>query len=426
MCYLFSSVQMVKINQAVYRRLFTALCISIMAAGCTNNVANNAAGNRIAGVKKPHNTQQQVVVINQPRKTAGTVNHRAKAKQSSVVSRRRVKDQHHIEYDKKRMRYNQQWLARQEAEERQRVQRLQYQRRYEEKLREQEQLKKRQQRQQSVLTANNINQQLQVAAVSQHQQRQAQIEARQQQYNWRQDGGWNQAQIQARAQAQQRAQQQRIRQQHQQRWQHQQRLQQQRQRQQRVARAWHGGSGLADRLSNAAIARTYHKVHYDGRYIPISYPMGDVPANIGVCTDTLIRSYRRLGIDLQQLVHEDISRAFHLYPNLPKWGLSAPDPNIDHRRVHNLKVFFARHGQRLPVTNNPADYRPGDIVTWHLGGDQEHIGLVVNRRSPEDPRRYMIVHNIAKGDRMEDVLFKLPITGHYRYLPNRSRWMASR
>lgn len=196
---------------------------------------------------------------------------------------------------------------------------------------------------------------------------------------------------------------------------------------QNVVRQRQSNVNMAESLSQAAIARTYQRVRYDGRYIPISYPMGDVPANIGVCTDTIIRSYRRLGVDLQRLVHEDMSRAFHAYPNLRKWGLSRPDPNIDHRRVHNLKVFFSRHGRRLPVTNNPADYRPGDLVTWDLrNGGQEHIGLVVNRRSPADPNRYMVVHNIAKGDRMEDVLFALPITGHYRYLPNRNRqWIAS-
>lgn len=173
------------------------------------------------------------------------------------------------------------------------------------------------------------------------------------------------------------------------------------------------------RFNQAALSRTKVPVTYDGRYLPISYPMGDVPKNMGVCTDTVVRSYRHLGIDLQRLVHEDMSRAFHAYPNLRKWGLSAPDPNIDHRRVHNLKVFFTRHGQRLPVTNNPEDYRPGDLVTWHLGGDQEHIGIVVNKRSKEDPRRFMIVHNIAHGNKLEDVLFKMPITGHYRYFPNR-------
>lgn len=176
-----------------------------------------------------------------------------------------------------------------------------------------------------------------------------------------------------------------------------------------------------ERLSYAALDRLRYKVTYDGRYIPIAYPNGDVPGNIGVCTDTVIRSYRKLGIDLQRLVHEDMSRNFHAYPNLPKWGLSAPDPNIDHRRVHNLKAFFTRSGARLPVTNNPEDYQPGDLVTWSLGGDQEHIGIVVNRKSPVDPRRYMIVHNIADGEKIEDVLFEMPITGHFRYFPSTTK-----
>lgn len=184
----------------------------------------------------------------------------------------------------------------------------------------------------------------------------------------------------------------------------------------------------SNRLSNAAIGRLRHNVHYDGRYIPIGFPNGDVPANIGVCTDTVIRSYRRLGIDLQRDVYEDISRNFHVYPNLAKWKLTGPDPNIDHRRVHNLKVFFRRRGQSLPITNNPADYKPGDIVTWDLmNGGQNHIGIVVDRRSPADPRRYMIVHNIGEGERMEDMLFKLPITGHFRYFPmNENQRLALR
>ncbi|UJS26196.1 DUF1287 domain-containing protein [Thiothrix winogradskyi] len=176
-----------------------------------------------------------------------------------------------------------------------------------------------------------------------------------------------------------------------------------------------------ERLSYAALDRLRHRVVYDGRYIPISYPNGDVPSNVGVCTDTVIRSYRKLGIDLQRLVHEDMSRNFHAYPNLTKWGLSRPDPNIDHRRVHNLKAFFTRHGARLPVTGNPADYRPGDLVTWSLGGDQEHIGIVVNRKSSADPSRHLIVHNIDSGDKIEDVLFQMPITGHYRYFPGNAR-----
>lgn len=180
-----------------------------------------------------------------------------------------------------------------------------------------------------------------------------------------------------------------------------------------------------ERLSYAALDRLRHRVYYDGRYIRISYPNGDVPANMGVCTDTVIRSYRKLGIDLQRLVHEDMARNFYAYPNLPKWGLNAPDSNIDHRRVHNLKAFFTRHGARLAVTSNARDYRPGDLVTWSLGGDQEHIGIVVNRKSPADPNRYMIVHNIGDGEKMEDVLFKMPITGHFRYFPGSNAQYAS-
>jgi hypothetical protein len=175
-----------------------------------------------------------------------------------------------------------------------------------------------------------------------------------------------------------------------------------------------------ERLSYAALDRLRHRVVYDGRYIPISYPNGDVPASMGVCTDTVIRSYRRLGVDLQRLVHEDMARNFYAYPNLTKWGLSGPDANIDHRRVPNLKTYFARHGASVPVTGNATDYRPGDIVTWGLGGDQEHIGIVVNRKSSADPGRYMVVHNIGEGEKLEDVLFEMPITGHFRYFPNQS------
>ena len=172
-----------------------------------------------------------------------------------------------------------------------------------------------------------------------------------------------------------------------------------------------------ERVSYAALDRLRYRVHYDGAYREIGYPNGDVPSNIGVCTDTVIRAYRKLGIDLQKYVHEDMARNFNAYPNLPKWNEAGPDPNIDHRRVHNLKAFFTRHGARVPATTNPRDYRPGDLVTWNLGGDQEHIGIVVDRKSPTDPDRYMVVHNIGEGERLEDVLFKMPISGHFRYFP---------
>ncbi len=174
-------------------------------------------------------------------------------------------------------------------------------------------------------------------------------------------------------------------------------------------------SPFAKRLSRAAKGRTRHHVVYDGSYKRIGYPWGDVPPNIGVCTDVVIRSYRKLGIDLQQQVHQDMQRGFGSYPNLSKWNLRKPDPNIDHRRVYNLQSFFKRHGQTLPVTRNPNHYLPGDLVTWELSPGVGHIGIVVEQRSKQDPRRHLIVHNIAQGPKMEDILFRFQVSGHFRY-----------
>lgn len=173
------------------------------------------------------------------------------------------------------------------------------------------------------------------------------------------------------------------------------------------------GSTFLDRLSDAAVERTSHEVRYDPTYFVIDYPGGDVPAEVGVCTDEVIRSYRALGVDLQQLVHEDMKSNFALYPR--KWGLKKPDANIDHRRVPNLMVFFERQGAAQTVTEDARDYKPGDVVTWDLGGGLTHIGIVVAVPSEADENRLQIVHNIGAGPKMEDVLFNWKITGHYRF-----------
>jgi uncharacterized protein YijF (DUF1287 family) len=167
-------------------------------------------------------------------------------------------------------------------------------------------------------------------------------------------------------------------------------------------------------LVAAAIERTHHVVRYDPAYVRIAYPGGDVPADTGVCTDEIIRSYRRVGVDLQKEVHEDMVRNFGVYPRSWRWLLSRPDPNIDHRRVPNLMVFFARKGESLPLSGRAEDYAPGDLVTWDLGGGVPHIGIVVDQKSAKSGR-YMLVHNIGQGPRLEDVLFNWKITGHYRY-----------
>jgi len=170
----------------------------------------------------------------------------------------------------------------------------------------------------------------------------------------------------------------------------------------------------ANQLVAAAMQRLATKVRYEPAYVPIAYPNGDVPANTGVCSDVVIRSYRAIGIDLQQRVHEDMQKHFAKYPSQRIWGLSRPDANIDHRRVPNLQVFFSRYGESLPLSDEGADYLPGDLVTWMLPGNLPHIGIVVKRRS-RDGKRPLIVHNIGAGPALEDMLFNYKITGHYRY-----------
>lgn len=173
-----------------------------------------------------------------------------------------------------------------------------------------------------------------------------------------------------------------------------------------------GQADFYKRLSESAISLTQQRVTYDAKYVVIKYPNGDVPANKGVCTDVVIRAYRKLGIDLQKRVHEDMNKNFSAYPR--NWGSKTTDPNIDHRRVPNLMKFFERHNAKRPLTRNPNDYKPGDIVCWDLGGGITHIGLVVDKKSI-DGKRNLIVHNIGGGQVLADCLFSYKIIGHYRY-----------
>ncbi len=168
------------------------------------------------------------------------------------------------------------------------------------------------------------------------------------------------------------------------------------------------------KLVEAAVERTHHAVRYDPAYVRIPYPGGDVPADTGVCTDEIIRAYRAVAVDLQKEVHEDMERNFSDYPRKWRWLSSHTDTNIDHRRVPNLMVFFSRKGETLSITERAEDYAPGDLVTWDLGGNVPHIGIVVDQRSRASGR-YMIEHNIGQGPKVEDVLFHWKIRGHYRY-----------
>ena len=162
----------------------------------------------------------------------------------------------------------------------------------------------------------------------------------------------------------------------------------------------------------SALEQTGQTTVYDPAYIKLTYPGGDLPIERGVCADVIVRAFRKGGVDLQKEVHEDMARDFAAYPN--RWGLKAPDANIDHRRVPNLMTYFKRRGKALPITESAKDYEPGDVVAWDLGGGLTHIGIVVNRRA-RDGERYYVVHNIGAGARLEDVLFTWRQIGHYRY-----------
>jgi uncharacterized protein YijF (DUF1287 family) len=166
------------------------------------------------------------------------------------------------------------------------------------------------------------------------------------------------------------------------------------------------------KLSKVAKSIVDATIIYDSTYFVIDYPNGDVPKEVGVCTDVVIRSYRKLGIDLQKEVHEDMKENFSIYPK--KWNLKSTDKNIDHRRVPNLMTFFSRKGKILPISKNAEDYKNGNIVCWNLGGAITHIGIVIHQKS-SDGKRNLIVHNIGSGQVIEDVLFAYTIIGHYSY-----------
>ena len=168
----------------------------------------------------------------------------------------------------------------------------------------------------------------------------------------------------------------------------------------------------------SALKRTEYNITYNGSYFNIDYPNGDIPSNYGVCTDVVIRAYRAVGVDLQELIHEDIKKHFRFYPISKHWpNQKKPDTNIDHRRVPNLEYFFSEHGESFSISNVNRDYKPGDIVTWNLMGSSPwHIGIVSNKISSKT-NNTLIIHNIGRGPIVDDVLFKYPIRGHYRYIP---------
>ena len=154
------------------------------------------------------------------------------------------------------------------------------------------------------------------------------------------------------------------------------------------------------------------KVAYDESYVKISYPGGDLPSNKGVCTDFVIRSFRKAGIDLQKEVFEHMQYFYDLYAKPSAFEL---DSSVEHRRVKNLMVYFKHNSMVVPTSKKTKDYKPGDVVVWKINRNL-HIGIVVDLKSGRDPSRYLVAHHsIKKGPQIQDVLFSWKIIGHYRY-----------
>ena len=174
-----------------------------------------------------------------------------------------------------------------------------------------------------------------------------------------------------------------------------------------------GQSDFHCRLADSAITLVDHNIKYDSKYSIIIYPNGDVDPYQGVCSDVIIRAYRKLGVDLQKEVHEDMKSNFMEYPK--KWGLRRTDRNIDHRRVPNLMRFFERKNASLKITKDVANFKPGDVISWDLDDGRPHIGIVVNRKT-SCGARYLMLHNVGEGQVLDDCLFRYKITGHYRYI----------
>jgi len=169
-------------------------------------------------------------------------------------------------------------------------------------------------------------------------------------------------------------------------------------------------AGATPALVDAARTQVGVTVRYDPAYVQLSYPGGDVPDDRGVCTDVIVRALRVEGLDLQRAIHEDMRRDFAAYPR--DWGARAPDRNIDHRRVPNQMRWFERQGWQRTIGTRAGDFSAGDIVAWRLRSGQLHIGIVSDRRSAAGVP--LILHNIARGTREDDLLFGHTIIGHYR------------
>ena len=167
------------------------------------------------------------------------------------------------------------------------------------------------------------------------------------------------------------------------------------------------GDGIDDYtdILLGARAEAERKPEYKSVYYAGGYP----PDTEGVCTDVIWRALRDAGYCLKDMVDEDIANNPEAYPRVN----GKPEPNIDFRRVPNLKVYFERN--HITLTNDLtqiAEWQPGDIVVF----GSKHIGIISDKRNKKGIP--YLIHNGGQPNREEDILelyneFE-PISGHYR------------
>ena len=176
------------------------------------------------------------------------------------------------------------------------------------------------------------------------------------------------------------------------------------------------------KLAEAARTQVGVTLLYDPAYVRLDFPNGDVDRGRGVCADVIVRAFRdALGLDLQALIHRDMTKAFADYPSRTVWGLKRPDRNIDHRRVLNIETFLTRRRARLwrnddgisDGTAFPEPLLPGDLLTWRLDDRLPHVAFV--GQTGDEPT---VIHNIGGGAQEESLTRLAPHrpVAHFRWV----------
>ncbi len=160
--------------------------------------------------------------------------------------------------------------------------------------------------------------------------------------------------------------------------------------------------GIDDYTDIMLSARAYIATNppYESKYYEGGYPTDEY----GACTDVIWRAFDGSGYNMKNMVDKDIAGNLEAYTTIEE-----PDPNIDFRRVVNLKIFFDRKAVSLPTDfDNPQEWQPGDIVVF-----ESHIAICSDKRNKDGIP--FIIHAGVKSAREKNEIRNYKIVGHYRW-----------